>query len=126
MSAVIVRVEARLIEHKQSLMLDTLPLALFGCEYFGYIDRRVTLEGPESEPVEGSCVGGRLHISDDEPRHQSLRLGRKHAGAQARALRGRVQGQDHPPPPLTASQDERRLSRRRGAAQCPSCTDPLP
>jgi hypothetical protein len=34
--------------------------------------------------------------------------------AQACTLRGCVQGQDHPPPPLKAGQDERRLSLANG------------
>jgi hypothetical protein len=57
--------------------------------------------------AERFCVGGRLHIPDDEPRHQSLRLDRGHADAQACAPRDRVQGQDHPASSLRADQDDR-------------------
>jgi len=46
-------------------------------------DRRVTLERPEREPVEGFRVGGGLRVPDDEARHQRLRLGGGHTNAQA-------------------------------------------
>jgi hypothetical protein len=41
-------------------------------------------------------------------------------GAQAGARCRRIRGEHHPSPSITADQDERRFSRRRGAAQFPS------
>jgi hypothetical protein len=77
----------------------------------GRDDRRVAPQRPEREPVEGSRVGRRVRVLDDQARHNSLRRGRRHANAQACPLRCRIRGQHHAPPSLTADQDERRLSR---------------
>ena len=53
-------------------------------------DRRVALQRPQGEAFERGGVRGRVGIPDDEPRHQSLGLGGRHADAQASALRGRI------------------------------------
>ena len=84
----------------------------------GRDDRRVKPKRPQRQPIEGFGVGRKVCIHDDQARNERLRLGRRHADPQTGALCRRIRGQHHPPPSITADQDQRRFSRRRGG--CPA------
>jgi len=76
-------------------------------------------EEPGREPVERLGVACRVGVLHDEAGRQDLHLGDGHADAQARSVGGGVSRQHHPPVPVAANQDERRLSRRRRVASLP-------
>lgn len=76
-------------------------------------------EKPCRETLKRLGVGSGIGILHDEARHQDLRLGDGHAGAQASGLGRSIRRQHHPPVPVAANQDERRLSRRRRVASLP-------
>lgn len=81
-------------------------------------DRRIA-EEPHREAFKGLVVGYWLGILHDKSRHQDLCLSDGHAGAQSGGLGRSIRRQHHPPVPVAANQDERRLSRRRRVASLP-------
>ena len=85
----------------------------------GRRDRRVLTEYPEGEPVERFGVGRRIGVLDQEARDEDLSLGRSHTYAQPGGLGSGVGRDHHPPSPVMADQDERRLTRRRRVAGLP-------
>ena len=76
-------------------------------------------EEPGREPVERLGVAYRVGVLHDESGRQDLGLGDGHANAQASSAGSGVSRQHHPPVPVAANQDERRLSRRRRVASLP-------
>jgi hypothetical protein len=76
----------------------------------GGYDGGVAPQHPQRQLVERRNVSLRVRISDDETRNNNLRLGHRHANAQAGPLRGRIRSQHHMPPSLASGENERRIS----------------
>ena len=83
-------------------------------------DRGVALQDPEREAVECLGVGRGSGVLNEEARDEDLGPGRRHPHAQAGGLGRGIRRDHHPPSPVMADQDERRLSRRRRVAGRPA------
>ena len=106
-------------EHRGFAAMQMIGAGRVDDEAIGWIgrgDRGETLKHPAREPVERLCIGKGIGVLDEKAGHQEPRLGLGHADTQAGGLGGGIRRQHHPPSPVTANQDERRLNRRRGVA----------
>ena len=79
----------------------------------GRHDRRVELQRPERQAVQGFGVALGIRVVDDELGAQGAGLGRRHAGIEPEGLGRGVGRQHHPFAARAADHDDRDVSRRR-------------
>jgi len=80
-------------------------------------DRRISLQGPYSEAFQIPGVLNWFGILDDEIGDQRLGFGHRHANAQTQRLGRYIGGENLPPIPDAAGQDQRRIYLRRASGK---------